>query len=177
MKIRDRLALFFSFSAAGIILVLSLLVYYGSAVGRKQQFFKALQEEVKYRGQEWQNSNGLYTDSAQTPQEKIHAIDIKEKLRITLPFGNTKDLERSLTASFPAGFVEQLIKDGNAEFRVGELEGVGQLFQKEGGKLAVVVAANDRLGKAQLNKLKNMLIAGFLLSVPLLYLLGRLYLP
>ena len=174
MKIRDRLSLFLSLSAAGIILVLSLLVYYGSAVYRKKQFFYALQEEVNLRGQKWQESNGLYTgndgDSRVVQQETAS----REKLKISLPFKNTKEVEHSFSGSFPAGFVEELIKEGYAEFQAEELEGVGQLFQKEEGGIAIVVAAYDLPGKKQLNNLTKLLIAGFLFSVPLLYFVGRL---
>lgn len=174
MKIRDRLAFFLNLSAAGIILVVSLIIYYGSATLRKQDFLKLLQHEVKLRGQQFQKNKDLDSGFAWNPGEVLSEVGYGEKKVFILPLRNRKTVEDSLKTYFPLDFVEELFRKEYAEFQAGDMEGVGEAFQKEEEKVIVVVAANDRRGKAQLENLKILLFAGLLLSVPLLYLFGRL---
>lgn len=174
MKIRDRLALFLTLSAAGIMLVAGLIIWYGSAAHRKQYFLKVLQQEVSFRGQQLPESSDLYAGFPQNPEERISAADNGDKITIILPQKNRKTAEDSLKSHFPPDFVEELFREKYADFQAGEKEGAGRVFEKEEEDFVVVVAAIDRQGKAQLENLKTFLLAGFLLSVPLLYLFGRL---
>lgn len=173
MKIRNRLALFFTLSAAGILLVLSLMIYYGSAVHRKQHFLNDLKEEVKLIAQQRENKYRRYPGIHQHSPMLKPGVGLRKTISLVLPLRNEKADEDTLKVYFPPNFVEELFREEYAEFKASEQEGVGQLFQQGEERLMVIVAANDRYGKAQLDNLKKMLFAGFLLSVPLLYLFGR----
>lgn len=174
MKIRDRLALFLGLSAAGIMLVAGLIIWYGSATHRKQYFLNVLQQEVSLRGQQLSVSGDLYAGFSPHQEERLSAADYGGKITLILPLKNQKTAKDSLKSHFPSDFVEKLFKEKYANFLAGEKEGTGRIFEEEEGSFVVVMAANDRQGKAQLENLKNFLLAGFLLSLPLLYFFGRL---
>lgn len=165
MKIRNRLALFSTLFSAGILLALSLISYFASAAHRKQHFYNILREEVRLRGLHLQK---------ELPQEPFTCIGLRKEVALVLPIENKKVAMDSLSATFPQEFVETLFRESYAEFQVNKQEGVGQLIEQTDGEVAIVVAANDMHGKAQLANLRKLLITGFLLSVPLLYLFGRL---
>lgn len=169
MKIRDRLALIFTLSAAGILLVVSLLIYFSSATFRQQHFLKELKEEVRIGIR----SSGYGEEFSSGNEEEISAYGEGEKISIVLPLKDKNAVEDSLKAHFPPEFVEELFRKGEAEFQVNEYEGVGLLLPKE-EPIVAVFAAIDRHGKAQLHNLKKLLAGGFLFCVLLLYLLGRL---
>ena len=122
MKIRDRLALFLSLSAAGVLLVVSLIIYFASAVHRKQDFFNELKEEVRLKGEQLQK---------EPLQEAIASVGLRRGASIILPLENKQEAEDSLKTVFPANFVETLFREGYAEFQLNEQEGVGQLFAQE----------------------------------------------
>ncbi len=174
MKIRDRLALSLTLSAAGIFLVLSLLVYFGAAASRKEHFFNGLQEELSRRGQEWKRGNEFYAETAAYTRDSIPGENGRVVTALEFSSDKSGAAEDSLKATFPAAFTEALFKEGNARFQAGETEGVGQLFEEEGRRAVIVISGHDRHGKALLDKLKKLLAGSFLLSLPLLYFLGRL---
>lgn len=174
MKIRDRLALIFTISAAGILLVVSLVIYFSSANFRKQNFFNDLKEEIRLREQLLRSENGLSAVNDHAIQE-VKSVEVqREKKSVVLPLSNKKVVEDSLKAHFPPDFVEELLRQGYAEFQTNEYEGVGQLFQREEERYVFIIAAKDRHGKAQLDNLKKLLSGGFIFSVLLLYIFGRL---
>lgn len=172
MKIRDRLALFLTLSAAGVLLVISIIIYFSSSFYRKQGFINELKVEAKLRQQQWQKTN--FQGNLQDSQDIRSGVGLNEKKSLILPLKDKKRTEDSLKAVFPAGFVEELFRTGYAEFHENENEGIGWLFQQQKDNILVISAANDRHGKAQLNNLRSLLIGGFFLSLPLLYLFGRL---
>jgi signal transduction histidine kinase len=174
MKIRDRLALFVTLSAAGILLVLSLVIYYAAAAQRRQAFFNELKEEIRFREQQLQKESDHYPGFDPKATEELAGVESGAKTSFIFPVKDEKAVEDSLKTYFPSDFVEELLGEGFAEFQANEQEGAGQLLQQGGERFVIIVAADDRYGKGLLNNLKKLLGAGFLLSVPLLYIFGRL---
>ena len=169
MKIRDRLSLFLTLSAAGVLLVISLVVYYSSEFYRKQDFLQELKAGVDWRQQQLENAD-YNSRNFQDFFDESSGVGST----VVLPLENKSAVEDSLIVAFPANFVDELLTTGYAEFDENEKEGIGRLFQQESGDMLIIVSATDRHGKAVLDQLKNLLIGGFLISLPLLYIFGRL---
>lgn len=170
MNIRTRLTLLFVLLVASILLLFTVSIYYLYDQFRQQEFEQRLQEKafitVRLRedvGEVPRADLPVMADEQVTiynDQGIVLYNQGQQRPRLVIP----PDFFRSVTLNHP-----QYI-------RVGELEAVGVLFvnsKKE--SLLIIASGNDRYGFSKLDRLREILFSGWLLSLVIVGIAGYLF--
>jgi len=169
MKIRQRLALIHTISAALIMLGLSLFVYFFSSDFRNDEFFNRLRERVVITEQLYVEADRLDPEVLRDIREKfLHTLEQEEEYVIKVP-EDQKALADSLKGIYPSAFVERVFKNQIAQFVEEDRQGVAQLFQDPKGNYLIIVTAVDVYGIRKLTNLRGIILVGLLVSLCLLF--------
>lgn len=171
MKIRNRIPLIFTISAAMVVLATSLLVYFYSASFRNKEFIIHLQERVEITEQLYLEAENLSPELAQGIRDKFMRMLPEENEEVGRL--NAENIEQ-LKADYPLMFVIQLLKDGYAEFNKEDRQGVGRLYKAEGDDYWVIVTARDQDGIRRMVNLRSILLVAGILGVGLIFLISWL---
>lgn len=176
MNIRLRLTLLFAILVASIMLVFSLSVYYLYDQFREQEFNKRLQEKAKTTVRLLEDVNGI-TESL------LHAIDrnnltAMHKEEVTIYNIQNKIVYDSGKEPFSVSpAVLQSIREGKS-FREqdGEKEIIGLRYVDRHNEVLVVIAyAIDLYGFSKLERLRNILVTGWAISLFVVLFSGWLF--
>jgi signal transduction histidine kinase len=176
MQIRNRLTLQFLLSGAIIFIVTSIAIYLFSENFRKNDFYNQLknvaintanlffnQYEVdasRVRQIERQNPVDLYNEKIiilNSKHDTVFNSDEKDEIKIT------KEMIKLIESGYNV-----IGKEGNNEV-------IGILYFTNYDMFIVVAAAYDKQGNVFLNKLLQILISVFIISIVLFFLVGRFY--
>lgn len=166
MNIRLRLTLLFAVLVASIMLVFSLSVYYLYDQFREQEFNKRLQEKAK-------TTVRLLEDVSGITESLLHAIDRNNltamfREEVTIYDAQNNIVYDSGKEPFRIGSkILQEIREGKA-FRKqeGEKEIVGLRYIDKRKEVLVVIAyAVDLYGFSKLERLRNILVTGWVISL------------
>jgi len=170
MNIRARLTLLFVVLVALIMLLFTSSVYFFYEQFRQQEFRQRLEEKafttVRLRedlGEVPPNNLPVMTSGRVTIYDSQgHVLYDRGNRLSRIPI--TSDLIRRITPQQPY------------YLRLDDIEAVGVRYQNERGKSYVVIAsANDRYGLSKLNRLRELLVYGWLLSLSIAGLAGHLF--
>ena len=175
MKIRNRLAIFFTVLSAAVLAIVSLAVYYSSATLTHNEFFDRLSDRVNI-------TEKLFLEKENLSEELYR--DIREKFLHTLP-EETEIVEETgrlpgllhgdLKGTMPDAFCNELLEKGKAEFTEDRRQGMGRVYSHNGKEYAVIVIAEDTHGLLHLRDLRLILIFGFFTSIVLFFTGSRLF--
>lgn len=166
MKIRHRLALVFTLTLAGVLVLLSLVIYFISQDFHNREFFQRLENRVALTEKFFLEEPFLPPDLAQQvrgdflqklPEEKEWLIDPREPLPESLAF-----IADELAEIRPSEFLH---------FHYGRRQGVARLYPEDGGHL-IVVTALDRFGISKLANLRRILFVAIPLALALAAMIG-----
>ncbi|MEL6651842.1 MAG: hypothetical protein AAFQ87_13655, partial [Bacteroidota bacterium] len=169
MKIRQRLALIYTLSAAVVLVGLSLFVFIFSADFRNAEFFDRLRERVIITEQLYVEADRLAPDVLQDIRDKfLHTLEQEEEYVMKVPT-DRRQIVDSLKQIYPSDFIERVFKDQIAEYSQPPRQGVAQLFHDPKGDYLIIVTAVDIFGIRKLTNLKGILLVGLLVSLILIY--------
>jgi len=176
MNIRFRLTLLFAVLVASIMLAFSLSVYYLYNQFREQEFNKRLRDKAL-------TTVRLFEDVGGITEELLHDIERNDlttmyKEEVTVYDSNNKVVYDS--GKEPYIITPQLLaqaREGiNFSLRDGEKEIIGVRYVDKRKQVLVVVAyAIDVYGFSKLERLRNILITGWAVSLLLVILAGWLF--
>ncbi len=166
MLIRTRLALIFSVITSILLILFGASVYYYASAHRQKDFLKDLKKRVEITEKIFLEKDAFN----EAEYEKI-----KEEFLHTLPDEKEEvvELNRGITPEFqgryPADLTNELIKEKELEFQIGEKEGYSRIFHVNGKDFLIIVTAQDVHGKQYLSDLKNIILILLLFGVPLAF--------
>ncbi|WP_234735425.1 sensor histidine kinase [Tellurirhabdus bombi] len=176
MTIRTRLTFVFATMVASIMLLFSLSIYYLYSQHRETEFKQRLREEafttVRLLQSVGHDSGGV-----------LRRIDVGDPIAlykdqvVVYNSNNTVIYNSSGQAiRFMSTLVTQIHNGREVYVRENDDELIGVPYQsKKGEKLAVIVTANDRYGFSKLNRLRQILTVGWIISLGILILAGWLF--
>ncbi|MEZ4902427.1 MAG: ATP-binding protein [Spirosomataceae bacterium] len=176
MNIRLRLTLLFAVLVASIMLAFSWSVYYKYNQFREQEFNRHLREKAL-------TTVRLLEDVGGITEELLHAIDRNNlttmyKEEVTIYNAQNHIVYDSGNEPYPIqlALLKQVRNGKNINLQIGETEIVGVRYvDKRQQVLVVIASAIDSYGFSKLERLRNILITGWALSLLLVLLAGWLF--
>ncbi len=176
MNIRLRLTILFAVLVASIMLVFSLSVYYLYNQFREQEFNKRLQEKAL-------TTVRLLEDVGGITEELLHAIDrnnltamYKEEVTVYNEQNQVVYDSGKEPFSIDVNLLESIRNGKVFRQQDGEKEIIGVPYiDKRRQKLVVIAYAIDLYGFSKLERLRNILITGWAVSLFLVLLAGWLF--
>lgn len=172
MNIRTRLTLLFVLLVASIMLLFTVSVYYLYDQFRQQEFAQRLQEKAL-------TTVRLREDVGEVPPADLPVM-ANEQVTIYNDRGQVlyNRNRGSQRPRFPISpdFLHRITLRQSQYMRLGELEAVGVRYRSARGETVVIVASgNDRYGFSKLDRLREILAVGWLLSLFIVGIAGYLF--
>ena len=174
MKIQVKTALLFTMLTAGIILFLSLAVYYFASRFTFNDFLKRLELRAKIAArihfEEDETSTAAFSELRRQylsalPQEKVYILRYDSAAREL-----TNDSSLRLPASFYQSVIRQNGKTAFTEIRYIQYAGI--LYRHDNSHYLVISSAINEYGGQVLKNLEEVLIITFILAVIVVFTVG-----
>ena len=175
MKIKYRIAFKFTITSASLLLLFSLAIYFFSAKQRSDEFISRIKNHaisssiVLYQVEEV-DSIVLEKINKSTINllfnEKLFIYDIKT---LNLIYKFEKDTSWSFSTYIN---LEEIIEERNFEKNINDYEIIGITYPEKKPEILIIALAKDEIGIKKLEKLKFILIIGFLCSIIITIFVG-----
>lgn len=169
MTIQKKVALLFFTLTSSVIVLLSGAIFYFVHQYTFEDFYKRLEARANIAAQIYQmndkDSLGVYKEIRQRYLERLP----DERQYILKPadyLGNAK-------LKIPAPFITNILQQETARYKSGNIFYAGKVSHLSQGNVIFIVSAIDPYGFNELNNLEQILIIGFLISLVLVYFIGR----
>lgn len=172
MKIQNKIALIFTALSAGIILALSVFVYFFASESISASFFHRLEVRSDIVGhaalQENKSLSSIY-------------FDIKERHLGSLPYEKHRilpdppDEATRKRLSLPSSFYETARNNIPVRFFNHDTSYVVLRIARGKQKMMVVSSALDTYGMQEMSNLKNLLVVGFVIAMVFVFTFGKLF--
>ena len=170
MNIRTRLTLLFVLLVASIMLLFTVSVYYLYDQFRQQEFHQRLEEQAV-------TTVRLREDVGEFPQGDLPLIS-DEQVTIYNDRGVALYNQWKNRPRFPVttSFLLKVTPHHSQYIRIGDVEAVGvRHINSKGSPLIIVASGNDRYGLSKLDRLREILFFGWLLSLVIVGIAGYLF--
>lgn len=171
MNIRTRLTLLFVLLVASIVLLFTVSVYYLYDQFREQEFQQRLEEKAV-------TTVRLREDVGEVPQADL-PIMTDEQVTIYNSQGVVLYNQNHKQPRFPItpAFLHKITQLHQPQYiRIGDLEAIGVLHITTKKETVIIVASgNDRYGLTKLDRLREILFSGWLLSLVIVGIAGYLF--
>lgn len=174
MQIKTRITLLLTSLIAALLLAFALIVYFTSSQTRKEEYFKRLKQQgaikanLLFDTKVSQNILQLIYNKAPNAlfQEEVAIYDTTFHLLYhdAVKIDKVKETEEMISS---------IMAQKEIQFNVKDMQVVGFFYEHNGKQYVITSAAIDGYGLAKLNSLRNTLIVSFLLSVIVLFFVGR----
>ncbi|AUD04941.1 sensor histidine kinase [Spirosoma pollinicola] len=171
MNIRTRLTLLFVLLVASIVLLFTVSVYYLYDQFREQEFRQRLQEKAV-------TTVRLREDVGEIPRDDLPVMT-SEQVTIYNGQGVVLYNQDSKQPRFPitTAFLRKVTQTRQPQYiRLGDLEAIAVIhlnIRKE--PVIIVASGNDRYGLSKLDRLREILFSGWLLSLVIVGIAGYLF--
>lgn len=172
MKIQNKIALIFTALSAGIIVALSVFVYFFASESIATSFFHRL--EVR---------SDIVGHAALQENKSLTSIyyDIKERHLGSLPYEKHRilpgqpDEATKKRLALPSSFYEPAQNNIPARFFNHDTSYVVLRVARDNRNVMVVSSALDTYGMQEMNNLKNLLLIGFFIAMVFVFTFGKLF--
>ena len=166
MNIKARLTLLFTLLVASILLLFCFSTYYFYDQYREQQFFSFLTERVFTVTRLMEDVDGITRAEIKRIEQTNNTILIGEEITVY----NEKDSiiydSGQMPLRVPSSRLSSVRQGEQVRAREGMREIIMQRYQNKSGKIWVIVAyASDQIGFNKLDRLRDILGLGWLLSL------------
>lgn len=176
MKIRSKLSLLFTFLTAAILLVFAATVYYSASHSRETEFYNSLKKEAVTKANLYFTAKvdpitlqAIYKNNRETISEVEVAI---YDASFQLLYHDAADID---FVKETKAMVLDIERNKQISFYKKQWQVVGILFLHQGKNYMVIAAAYDQYGYTKLQNLLNTIIGVFIISILLIYLVGRFF--
>ena len=170
MKIQSKITLLFLGLSIGILLLFNTFILYFQYQFNFEDFFKRLDTRVNLTSQislfpsdkstAYQDVRNKYLEKLDSEKEYIIKADRSGNYNNKL---------------FPKPFFQKVINLGSSQFRNGDIFYSGKVVLKDQERYIVIVSAENPYGLSELESLRNTLFFGFLMSVAIIFFVGRAF--
>jgi signal transduction histidine kinase len=174
MNIKTRLTLLFTMLVGSIMALFCLSIYYFYDQYREKQFYSFLNERGQTIAQLVEASNGISKADIAKIEKENNTVLLDEEITIY----NGADSVIFSSGSYDFGLTHQMIADArngkeiHTKHAKKEVIIIRHILQDHRRPWVVVAIANDHLGTNQLQRLREILVIGWLLSLVLVSVAG-----
>ncbi|QKJ29641.1 HAMP domain-containing histidine kinase [Mucilaginibacter mali] len=170
MSIQRKVALLFFALTSTVIILLSGAIFYFTHQFTFGDFYKRLEARVNLAAQMHQlndkDSLGVYKEIRHRYLERLP--NEQQYVLKQADYINKKPVH-----GVPAPFIATILEQGQARYKQGNVFYAGKITTMKEGRLIFIVSAADPYGLEELENLEKVLITGFLVSLVLVYFIGR----
>lgn len=170
MSIQRKVALLFFALTGTVIILLSAAIFYFTHQFTFGDFYKRLEARVNLAAQMHQlndkDSLGVYKEIRHRYLERLP----NEQQYILKP---ADYLSKRPVHGIPAPFITNVLEQGSGRYKQTNVFYAGKVTNMKEGRLIFIVSAADPYGLEELQNLEKVLITGFLISLVLVYFIGR----
>lgn len=174
MQIRTRLTLLFTSLIAALLVIFALSVYFTSSQTREEEYFKRLKQQGATKA-------NLLFDTKVAPgvlqliykkapnalyQEEVAIYDTS----FNLLYHDAVEIDK---VKETRGMIDTITAQKEIRFYTNDMQVVGFLYEHDGKQYVITSAAVDGSGLARLANLRNTLIISFLLSIVVIFFVGK----
>ncbi|PTS99973.1 sensor histidine kinase [Pedobacter sp. HMWF019] len=170
MQIAKKITLLFAILSAIIISLLSGFVWYFSNEFAFEDFYKRLEARVNIAAQIKLYDDGNNEAYAKIRNRYLERLPSEKEYIQEADKGNRGTIKTDL--DLPNSFYDQINSGKMARYRVENHFYAGKYFQGPSQGYIVIISANDPFGFRELKYLQKILLAGFLLSIVLSFVVG-----
>ncbi|MGF1638369.1 MAG: ATP-binding protein [Cyclobacteriaceae bacterium] len=176
MKIRTKISLVYTLLSALVLIILSIFIYVFTAKYKIDEFYGLLSERA------------LLTAQAHLQQDELNSqiyTEIRTKYLRSLPteehyiyYADKENQEvwsDSVEVKLPKSKSSEVFLRGYTQFKERSLFHYAMFYHDNDGDFIIYITAEDLYGTTKLITLKKILIVGGMLSLVLIYFLGRIY--
>ncbi len=174
MNIRTRLTLLFVLLVASIMLLFCISVYYLYGQFREQEFRDRLVERAS-------TTVRLRDDMGDVPRRDLQSMSmVDQQVTIYDTLGTILYRQNNQQAGFsvPASFLAKISAKSSPYIRIGDIEAVGYRYvnsHRNKKTLLVVASANDQYGFSKLERLQEILLLAWVMSMFIVGIAGYLF--
>ncbi|TKC00772.1 sensor histidine kinase [Pedobacter cryophilus] len=170
MKIQSKITLLFLGLSVSILLLFNAFILYFQYQFNFEDFFKRLDTRVNLTAQislfpseksdVYQDVRNKYLEKLDSEQEYVIKADRYGKYENKL---------------FPKSFFQKIITFGSSQFRNEDTFYSGKVVLKGKDRFIVIVLAKNPYGLRELQSLRNTLFVGFLISIAIIFFVGKVF--
>jgi signal transduction histidine kinase len=173
MQIQTKVTLLFFAATATVILLLSGFIFAFSNYYAFEDFYQRLETRVRlardiYRNQDNDNSRVVQT----LRQQYLEKLPSEQEYIIELTPGWQSVIGKD---TLPEALLAKILKNGEARYNDGNKFFAGRIYRMASPPYMVIISATDPYGLEELNHLRQILLIGFVFSVVVVYVIGKLF--
>jgi len=174
MTIQTKVTILFIALTSSVVLLLSGAIFLFSHHYAFEDFYQRLETRVRVASTIHFNRDN---DNSRVVQElrQQYLEKLPSEKEYYLPLAPGGQIGAPRPAGLPKALLADILAHGKARCRVDNQFFAGTLHQTASPPTIVIVSASDPYGLAELNRLRNALIIGFLLSTGVVYLVGKAF--
>lgn len=196
MKVKNRLALQFTFMFAVLLFIVLIGIFVLVEHNRKESFYAQLDDRALTVGELYLAQDNMSPENFRKVIEKypktlshevtriynsqFQSVFIKED-SVSWSNANLKNIHSSLvftkedTISWSKDVIQEVINKKNIHFSIGTQQVVGLYYVDNSGNFVVIASAIDDLGYQNIKRLAYIMLFAFLTSLIITFLLGRIF--
>ncbi|MEO6851941.1 MAG: HAMP domain-containing protein, partial [Mucilaginibacter sp.] len=172
MKIRNRLALYFTLITAVIMLIALATIFFTFNSFVKSDFYSRLIDRAKVAAQIYLEADEISADSLNNVRERYLAQLPGEVTRF-YDDRNTASFIRDRQQYWPIEVINHIRKRHQVELTEGDRQTVGIYYTDNQGNFVILVSAADIQGHQKIDDLVEIMLIMFFIVITGLFLIGR----
>jgi signal transduction histidine kinase len=172
MKIKDRLALYFTLISAGILLIAMAAVFIAFNSLVKADFYSRLMDRTLVAAQVYLEADEISADSLNHVRERYLKKLPGEVIRF-YDDRNAPSFIKDKQQYWSSGVINEVRKQKQMEFTEGERQTVGIYYPDNQGNFVILTSAADSQGRQKINDLVEIMLFMFVCVITSLFFIGR----
>jgi len=175
MKIKNKLTLLFMLIIAVLLLIINFYIYSLSQSYASNDFFKRLRERVYATANVFLEEDEVSKKAFMEFQGKYLEKFPGEIIRVYDSLNQPAFIPQPLHTGFPKTLIEKIRKEKVYQEKVKNQYTYGIFYVDNQGDFVIIASAVDEIGDAKLIHLRIVLLVGFVISVILVFFIGRIF--
>jgi len=172
MKIKNRLAIYFTLLSSGLLLVILICMYLAFAYFLKADFYGHLRDRAKVAAQLYLEADEISIDSLNHVQERMLEKLPGEVIRVYND-QNLASFIKDDSKYWNSNIINRVRKSHDLTFTEGDRQTVGIYYPDNQGNFVILATAVDGQGQQRLVELIRVMAAIFVLVNSVLFFIGR----
>jgi signal transduction histidine kinase len=172
MKIKDRLAIYFTLLSSGMLLMVMITMYMAFANFLSTDFYSHLKERAQVAAQLYLEADEISSDSLNHVQERRMEALPGEVVRI-YDAQNLASFIKDKQQYWSVKVIEEVRQKKNISFREGINQTVGIYYHDNQGNFVILASASDIQGRRRLSGLLRIMVVIFIMVNSALFFIGR----
>jgi signal transduction histidine kinase len=174
MKVKNRLALQFTFLFAILLSIVLLGIFVLVEKNRKDNFYAKLDDRALVVGELYLAQDNMSLEDYKKVKDIYPRTLSHEVTRIYNDKFEPVFIKED-TVSWPKGIIQKVVEKKKIHFTIGKKQVAGLYYVDNSGNFVVIASAVDDSGYQNMRRLAYIMLFSFLASLVITFLLGRLF--